>query len=151
MRDALLDSRQRWRDLVTMAADLAFETDEWGRFVFVIPDPALGWSAATLIGQPAELLLRMATRANGFNPFRVTRQFVAVAPGSNARTASAAYARSLGRPLLDAQGRIVGSPRYRHRRDRVRRTRAGSRRPFDAGRCWTTSCGGWARRCWRPG
>jgi hypothetical protein len=35
LRDALLDSRQRWRDLVTMGADLAYETDEWGRFVFV--------------------------------------------------------------------------------------------------------------------
>ena len=38
LRHALLDSRQRWRDLVTMAADLAYETDEWGRFTFVMPD-----------------------------------------------------------------------------------------------------------------
>ena len=35
LRDALLDSRQRWRDLVTLAADLVFETDQSGRFVFV--------------------------------------------------------------------------------------------------------------------
>ena len=42
LRHALLDSRERWRDLVAMAADLAFETDAWGRFVFVMPDPALG-------------------------------------------------------------------------------------------------------------
>ena len=54
------------------AADLAYETDAWGRFVFVMPDPALGWSAATLIGQPAELLLAGGIGANGFNPFRVT-------------------------------------------------------------------------------
>ena len=38
----LLDSRQRWRDLVTMGADLAYETDEWGRFVF--------WHSRTLAG-----------------------------------------------------------------------------------------------------
>ncbi len=63
LRNALLDSRQRWRDLVTMGADLAYETDAWGRFVFVIPDPSLGWSTATLIGQPAELLLVGGTRA----------------------------------------------------------------------------------------
>src|SRR5487761_2444594 len=30
LRGALLDSRQRWRDLVGMAADLAFETDALG-------------------------------------------------------------------------------------------------------------------------
>ena len=41
LRHALLDSRQRWRDLVLTAADLAYETDAWGRFVFVMPDPAL--------------------------------------------------------------------------------------------------------------
>ena len=68
----MLDSRQRWRDLVLTAADLAYETDAWGRFVFVMPDPALGWSAATLIDQPAELLLAGGIGANGFNPFRVT-------------------------------------------------------------------------------
>jgi hypothetical protein len=72
LRHALLDSRQRWRDLVLTAADLAYETDAWGRFVFVMPDPALGWSVATLIDQPAELLLAGGTGANGFNPFRVT-------------------------------------------------------------------------------
>src|SRR5487761_1935795 len=66
LRGALLDSRQRWRDLVGMAADLAFETDAKGQLVFVVPDPALGWSAGILVGQPAELL--MADR-NGFNPF----------------------------------------------------------------------------------
>src|ERR1700679_2940467 len=54
LRNALLDSRQRWRDLVNMAADFAFETDEHGRFSFVMPDPALGWSAVTLLGPPAD-------------------------------------------------------------------------------------------------
>ena len=72
LRGALLDSRQRWHDLVCMAADFAFETDEAGRFVFVTPEPALGWPAATLLGQPAELLLTDPRGAAGFNPFRPT-------------------------------------------------------------------------------
>src|SRR5882672_220894 len=72
LRHALLDSRQRWRDLVITAADIAYETDAWGRLVFVMPDPALGWPSSTLIGQPAELLLVGGTGTNGFNPFRVT-------------------------------------------------------------------------------
>ena len=49
---ALLDSRQRWRDLVLTAADIAYETDTWGRFVFVMPDPALGWPSR-VAGRPA--------------------------------------------------------------------------------------------------
>ena len=64
LRRALLDSRERWRDVVLTAADLAYETDAWGRFVVVMPDPTLGWSAATLIGQPAELLLAGGTGAS---------------------------------------------------------------------------------------
>ena len=54
---ALLDSRQRWRDLVTMTADFVFETDGEGRFVFVAPAVVLGWPTEMLLGQPATLLL----------------------------------------------------------------------------------------------
>ena len=43
--------------LVDLAADLAFETDAKGRFVFVQPETALGWPAGSLIGQPSELLV----------------------------------------------------------------------------------------------
>jgi diguanylate cyclase (GGDEF)-like protein len=109
LRHALLDSRQRWRDLVLMGVDLAYETDACGRFAFVIPDPALGWSAATLIGQPAELLLAGGTGANGFNPFRVTgpvrrrRTWLKRADGNTALLAFSAA------PLVDAQARIVGT------------------------------------------
>jgi diguanylate cyclase (GGDEF)-like protein len=108
LRHALLDSRQRWRDLVLTAADLAYETDAWGRFVFVMPDPALGWSVATLIDQPAELLLAGGTGANGFNPFRVTmpvrrrRAWLQQADGRPLLLAISAA------PLTDAEGRIVG-------------------------------------------
>jgi diguanylate cyclase (GGDEF)-like protein len=109
LRHALLDSRQRWRDLVLTAADFAYETDAWARFVFVMPDPALGWPAATLIGQPAELLLAGGTGANGFNPFRVTtpvrrrRTWLQKADGSPVMIAFSAA------PLFDAEMRIVGT------------------------------------------
>src|SRR5271166_2029894 len=89
LRHALLDSRQRWRDLVLTAGDFAYETDAWARFVFVMPDPALGWPAATLIGQPAELLLAGGTGANGFNPFRRYRSYF-FSKSENFRLGSAA-------------------------------------------------------------
>jgi diguanylate cyclase (GGDEF)-like protein len=109
LRRALLDSRQRWRDLVLTAADFVYETDAWGRFVFVMPDPTLGWSAATLIGQPAELLLAGGIVANGFNPFGVTtpvrrrRAWLQRADGGTIMLALSAA------PLLDAEGRIAGT------------------------------------------
>ena len=109
LRGALLDSRQRWHDLVCMAADFAFETDEFGRFVFVTPDPALGWPAAMLLGKPAELLLADPRGLAGFSPFRPTaamrrrRAWLRQADGAMACLSFAAA------PLLDLEGRIVGA------------------------------------------
>jgi diguanylate cyclase (GGDEF)-like protein/PAS domain S-box-containing protein len=107
LRDALLDSRQRWRDLVTLAADLAFETDASGRLLFVAPDPALGWPAATLLGQAAELLL--ADPASGaFNPFRAdtaARRRRAWLRRPDGTTVCVAFAVM---PLHDQHGRPAG-------------------------------------------
>src|SRR5271156_2001203 len=62
---------ERWRELVNLAADFAFETDEWGRFTLITPDPALGWAADALIGQPSATLLAESGGAV-YDPFRVT-------------------------------------------------------------------------------
>jgi len=108
LRDALLDSRQRWRELVTLAADIAFETDSWGRFVFVAPDPALGWPAATLLGQTAELLLADVGGAPGFNPFHPTepvRRRAAWLKRPDGRAVCMAFSVA---PVLDDDGRVSG-------------------------------------------
>ena len=47
------ESRNRWRALVALGADIAFETDRDGRFVMLYPETVLGWQAARLIGTPA--------------------------------------------------------------------------------------------------
>ena len=109
LRDALLDSRQRWRDLVIQVADFAFETDEWGRFVFVVPDPALGWSASMLVGQPAELLLADGAERASFNPFRASmavRRRRAWLKRGDGGVATLTFAAA---PLLDPLGRVVGA------------------------------------------
>ena len=62
LQGALFDSRQRWRELVNLTADFAFETDEWGRFTLITPDPALDWAAGTLIGLNAATILAEAGR-----------------------------------------------------------------------------------------
>ncbi|HWA50827.1 MAG TPA: PAS domain-containing protein, partial [Dongiaceae bacterium] len=58
MQAALIESRQRLRELVDLACDFAWETDAKGRFSFVTGHGALGRSGADLLGtDPAELTL----------------------------------------------------------------------------------------------
>ena len=51
MRQALSESRQRYKDLVEVSSDFAWETSADGRFVFVSPGGALGYRADELVGR----------------------------------------------------------------------------------------------------
>jgi diguanylate cyclase (GGDEF)-like protein/PAS domain S-box-containing protein len=114
LRGALLDSRQRWRDLVGMANDLAFETDQEGRLVFVAPDPVLGWSADALLGQSTDTLLAEPGSPGTFNPFRTDapvrhrRVWLKRADGVAACFGFAAV------PLHDAHGAVIGARGVAH-------------------------------------
>jgi len=108
LRNALLDSRQRWRDLVDQAADFAFETDEVGRFSFVMPDPALGWSAMALLGQPADRLLAEPADSGGFNPFGTTQPIRRLRTWLKRSDGSLACIALAAAPLLDGNGRQIG-------------------------------------------
>jgi diguanylate cyclase (GGDEF)-like protein/PAS domain S-box-containing protein len=69
LRAALVESRQRYKDLVEISNDFAWETDAEGRFVFVSPRGALGFSATELVGRAAhELLLDSGSGAEA-SPF----------------------------------------------------------------------------------
>ncbi len=109
IRDALMESRQRWRHLVGLAADLAFETDVQGRFVFVMPDAALGWPRGSLLGQSSDLLLdpgRIDPVRNPFCPsvdIRRHRTWLRCADGSQVLMAISAA------PLHDVAGQRVGA------------------------------------------
>jgi diguanylate cyclase (GGDEF)-like protein/PAS domain S-box-containing protein len=101
---ALLDSRQRWRDFTTLAADLVFETDAEGRFTFVAPEAPLGWAAEALLGRPGRDLLAMP-EPNPFllrGPARGLRAWLRRPDGG-----SACLSLSLA-PLHDSAGRFVG-------------------------------------------
>ncbi len=56
LRAALIESRQRYKDLVDAACDFAWETDPEGNFTFVSTQGALGYSAAELVGARAQYL-----------------------------------------------------------------------------------------------
>ncbi|WP_299394831.1 diguanylate cyclase [Pelagibius sp.] len=68
LRSALVESRQRYKDLVEISNDFAWETDAEGRFAFVSPRGALGYQASELVGRPASDLLLDSKLADR-NPF----------------------------------------------------------------------------------
>ncbi|MEE9317609.1 MAG: sensor domain-containing diguanylate cyclase [Rhodospirillales bacterium] len=54
LRTALVESRQRYKDLVEVSSDFSWETSSDGNFVFVSPKGALGYKAEELINKKAE-------------------------------------------------------------------------------------------------
>ena len=63
LRSALIESRQRYKDLVEASSDFAWETDAAGCFTFVSAQGALGYAAAQLVGARALDLLIAAAAA----------------------------------------------------------------------------------------
>ncbi|HLO76677.1 MAG TPA: diguanylate cyclase [Magnetospirillum sp.] len=58
LRSALVESRQRYKDLVEISSDFAWEVGGDGRFVFVSPKGALGFSPDELVGRdPGEFVV----------------------------------------------------------------------------------------------
>ncbi|MGE5503992.1 MAG: diguanylate cyclase domain-containing protein, partial [Actinomycetota bacterium] len=69
LRSALVESRQRYKDLVEISSDFAWEVGSDGRFVFVSPKGALGYSADELVGRhPNEFVVAQA-EAEASSPF----------------------------------------------------------------------------------
>lgn len=57
LRNALVDSRQRYKDLVEAVGDFIWETGPDGSFAFVSPGGALGYRAEELIGRRPEAFI----------------------------------------------------------------------------------------------
>jgi diguanylate cyclase (GGDEF)-like protein len=99
----------RWRDLLTMAADMAFETDGQGRLTFLMPEDVLGWRAEALIGQPAAKLLATPASADSFDPFGAHTPVRGRRVWLNRAGGGHACLRFTCTPLLDATGRRGGT------------------------------------------
>jgi diguanylate cyclase (GGDEF)-like protein len=105
----LLDSRERWQDMVRLGADLAFETDDKGRFSLVVPDDALGWPPGSLVGQPSDVLLLEDLRSVSLNPFQAQTPSRGNCAWIRRYDGSPACLSFATAPLWDASGRITGS------------------------------------------
>lgn len=80
MRRALVDSRLRYKDLVEVSSDFAWEANSEGRFDFVSPRGALGWSAAELVGRAADSLIHLDPIFVDHPELRPASPFAARAP-----------------------------------------------------------------------
>jgi PAS domain-containing protein len=49
---SLVESRQRYKDLIEIVSDFTWETDDEGCFTFISPRGALDWPASELVGRP---------------------------------------------------------------------------------------------------
>lgn len=78
LRDALVESRQRYKDLVEISGDFCWETGSDGRFVFVSPRGAAGWRADELVGRDPAQLVADGPGAGGPLPFAAHARVVDV-------------------------------------------------------------------------
>jgi len=70
LRDALIESRARYVDIVNISGDTAWETDQEGRFSALLPGGLAGHDPRHVIGQDAALLLDPARAAPAILPFK---------------------------------------------------------------------------------
>jgi len=69
LTDALVESRQMFKDLVSCSTDFAWETDRNGNFIYVSPKGILGYTAYELNGRNSQ---EMIIGADINNPFDTT-------------------------------------------------------------------------------
>jgi diguanylate cyclase (GGDEF)-like protein/PAS domain S-box-containing protein len=106
LREALVESRQRYKDLVEISSDFAWETDAEGRFVFVSPRGVAGWPPEALLGREAAAFLAEPGESNVFAataPATDAELWFRRPDGGSARLGLAAM------PVLDAGGRRRGA------------------------------------------
>ncbi|MBE7635420.1 diguanylate cyclase [Sneathiella sp. P13V-1] len=109
--DALVASRQLFKDLITCTAEFVWETDEEGHFQYVSPRGAFGFSAAELDGMNvADLLMGQANQeAGNINPFSVKEPVHAKQIWLRAKDKSPVCMVINSIPVFDTLGNYVGS------------------------------------------
>lgn len=69
LRAALMDSRQRFKDLVEISSDFAWEVGPDGRFIFVSQRGAVGYEPDELIKKHSEDIVLKRDKKRSLNPF----------------------------------------------------------------------------------
>jgi len=109
LRAALVESRQRYKDLVEISSDFAWEVGPEGTFVFVSPRGALGHSADQLVGRTPEEFLIEQPGVNGMIPFRSDRPIEDAEVWFRRADGLPACVLASSSPLLDGESRRRGN------------------------------------------
>lgn len=112
LRLTLTESRQRYKDLVEVSSDFAWETGADGRFVFVSPRGALGWPAEALVGRhPRELAIAGDGAGDGDLPlpFETRRPVERAELWLRGADGASVYVQTSAKPLFDGDGGWTGA------------------------------------------
>ncbi|MCE2510607.1 MAG: diguanylate cyclase [Alphaproteobacteria bacterium] len=104
LKDALIESRQRYKELVETASDFVWETSSDGIFTFVSSKGALGFEADALIGKDPATLLFDVAETEFTLPFRATREMEEVELWFRNAQGNAVCLLISARPLFDDAG-----------------------------------------------
>jgi diguanylate cyclase (GGDEF)-like protein/PAS domain S-box-containing protein len=108
LRAALVESRQRYKDLVEISSDFAWETDAKGIFIFVSPGGALGYSAGELVGRKATNFVELPEGVDVDLPFTTHRPMYDAEFNFKRPDGSFADLIASALPLLDEKGAWQG-------------------------------------------
>ena len=109
LRAALVESRQRYKDLVDVSSDFAWEVGVDGRFVFVSARGAMGYPAERLVGRtPADFLIEHLA-VDGLLPFRSDSQVDEVEIWVRNADGGRSCLLASSAPLRDAHGKRLGN------------------------------------------
>ncbi|MBI4184623.1 MAG: diguanylate cyclase [Proteobacteria bacterium] len=107
LRATLVESRQRYKDLVEISSDFAWETAADGTFAFVSPRGALGWKPADLVGRDAAVF--MVGAPAGDSPFTTTRRLDELELRFRRADGGVAILAASCGPVLGRDGRWLGA------------------------------------------
>ncbi len=114
LREALIDSRQRYRDIVEVSSAFAWETDENGQFVFVSPRGAMDYQAKALLGRlPIEFMIEK-TDHDAEQVFRTTRPVRDVPIWFYRANGSSACLSVSATPIINREGQWSGARGLAH-------------------------------------
>ena len=109
LQTALVDSRQRYKDLVEISSDFAWETGSDGAFVFVSPRGALGFVSDELVGRNPDVFLLDPVEIAGGSPFKTQTLVDGVEVWMRQSDGRPACLSASAAPLLDTEGNWIGA------------------------------------------